>query len=53
MEASSVLRQIAWCCALGMVKGDFNPTELIDIRHVIPPPEHRPQRGSAHDRGPA
>jgi NitT/TauT family transport system substrate-binding protein len=39
VDVKDVLHQVAWFRAQGMVKGDFNPTDMIDRRYVISVPE--------------
>lgn len=39
LDAKDVLTQIAWFRSQGMVKGDFDPNSVIDMRYVVPLPE--------------
>jgi NitT/TauT family transport system substrate-binding protein len=36
VDVKDVLHQIAWFRQQGMVKGDFNPADMVDRRYVIP-----------------
>jgi hypothetical protein len=38
VDVKDVLHQVAWFRQQGMVKGDFNPADMIDRRYVIPRP---------------
>jgi NitT/TauT family transport system substrate-binding protein len=38
VDVKDVLHQIAWFRGQGLVKGDFDPTEMIDRRYIIPLP---------------
>lgn len=40
LDATDILHQIAWYKSQGMVKGDFDPTSVIDTRYALPLPEH-------------
>jgi NitT/TauT family transport system substrate-binding protein len=40
VDVKDVLHQIAWFRAQGMLKGDFNPEDLMDRRYLIPLPNH-------------
>ncbi len=38
LDVKDVLHQIAWYKSQGMVKGDFDPNAMIDMRYVVPLP---------------
>ncbi len=38
VDVKDVLHQLAWFRRQGMVKGDFNPADMIDQRYIIPRP---------------
>ena len=38
VDLKDVLHQVAWFRQQGMVKGDFNPADMIDRRYIIPRP---------------
>ena len=39
VDVKDILHQIAWYRAQGMVKGEFNPEDMIDKRYMIPYPQ--------------
>jgi NitT/TauT family transport system substrate-binding protein len=39
LDVKDVLRQIAWYKSQGMVKGEFDPKSVIDMRYAVPLPQ--------------
>ena len=40
LDVKDILHQLAWYHAQGLVKGEFDPTAIIDKRYVVPLPGH-------------